>query len=57
MFTIQLQDKRWIKVSERTYMDWTGAKKTKNHCAHVQDYWNEMYRRADEKYHAQIMSI
>jgi len=56
MFEIKLADGRWIEVTENIFMNWLGNKKTKNHCAHVEDYWNEMYRRADEKYYSQIMS-
>lgn len=56
MFEIRLPDGRWIKISENIFMDWNGEKRTKQHSKHVEDYWNEMYRRADAKYYAQMMS-
>lgn len=55
MYQIQLSDSRWVLVSENIYYSWSGNKKTANHCQHVVDYYDEMYRRADAKYQAQIM--
>lgn len=56
MFEIRLPDGRWIEVLEYIFMNWNGDKRTKQHSNHVEDYWNEMYRRADAKYYAQMMS-
>lgn len=56
MFEIRLPDGRWIVVSPQIFYDWNGQKRTKQHCRHVEVYWNEMYRRANEKYYSQMMS-